>query len=152
MVKRADLLQRVGKRIVADVVKEGRGTDYRLLVLTDRGGIFRFAKERQSASGKMMRSQSVLEPGMRRAGVDEISPTELADVSQSLEDLGVDKAESQRVDADVVPDGVAQYLEVHGPRCARYPFGPAFLIAGSTLPNFSKFSRNMPASFFACAS
>src|SRR6476661_7445968 len=136
---------------MADVVKERGGPNYRLLVLTDRCCVFRFAKERQSAPGKVMRSQSVLEPGVRRAGVDEICPSELADVSQSLEDLGVDKAECQRVAADVVPDGVAQYLEVHCPRCARYPFGPAFLIAGSTLPNFSKFSRNMPASFLACA-
>jgi hypothetical protein len=33
-----------------------------------------------------------------------------------------------------------------------YPFGPAFLIASLALPNFSKFFRNISASFFACAS
>ncbi len=93
---------------------------------------------------------------MRGAWVNEVRPSELTNVSQSLEYLGIDELERQVVDADVVPDGVAQNLEAHRPTslwfARRQPFGPAFLIAVSTLPNFAKFSRNIVASFFACPS
>src|SRR5712691_12117097 len=102
-----------------------------------------------------MSAKRVLEPRVRGARVDEVGPTELAYVSEPLKDLCIDELERQLVDTNVVPDGVAQNLEAHGPSLApgwRQPFGPAFLVAASTLPIFSKFSRNMPASFFACAS
>jgi hypothetical protein len=52
---------------------------------------------------------------VRGTGIDEVSPPELANVPQSLEDFGVDETETQLVDTNVVPDGVAQYFEVHGP-------------------------------------
>src|SRR6478752_9225888 len=101
-----------------------------------------------------MRAKCVLESRMCRSRIDEIRPTELANVAETLKDFGVDELKSQLVDSDVVPDRVAQDLESHAPlisRVSRQPFGPAFLIAVSTSPNFSKLSRNMPASFFACA-
>ena len=103
----------------------------------------------------MMRAERMLESRVRRSGIDEIRPTELANVAETLEDFGVDELKGQLVDADVVPDRVAQDLESHAPLVSlvsRQAFGPAFLIAVSTSPNFSKLSRNMPASFFACAS
>lgn len=102
-----------------------------------------------------MSTQSVLESGMRRARIDEICPPELPNVSESLKDFSVYESESKLVDANVVPDGIAQNLEAHSPslaRSGRQPFGPAFFVAASTFPNFSKFSRNMRASFFACPS
>ena len=74
---------------------------------------------------------------------------------KALKDFGVDERERQLVDSNVVPDGVAQNLEAHSPSLGpgrRQPFGPAFFVAASTFPIFSKFSRNMPASFLACAS
>jgi hypothetical protein len=101
----------------------------------------------------MVRAQRMLESRVRRAGINEIRPSELADVSESLEDVGIYEIESELIDPDVIPDWVAQYLEAGGlSRGGRYPFGPAFFVTSSTLPNFSKFSRNIPASFFACAS
>jgi hypothetical protein len=65
--------------------------------------------------------ERVLEPRVCRTRVDEVRPPELSYVSQSLKDFGVDEAESEVIDPNIVPDGVAQYLEVHGPspRAAR---------------------------------
>ena len=63
----------------------------------------------------MVGSESVLETRVGSAGINEVRPSQLPNVSQSLEDFGVDKVEGKLVDADVVPDGVAQYLEMHGP-------------------------------------
>ena len=96
---------------------------------------------------------TLFEARVGRARINEIRPSELAHVSQSLEHFRVDEIERQVVDPDVIPHGVAQDLEVQGPPLrGRYPFGPAFFVAESTLPNFSKFSRNIFASFLACAS
>src|SRR5437773_6878896 len=103
----------------------------------------------------MVCTQRVLEARVRRARIDEIRPTELANISQPLKDLRIHERQRQLVDADVVPDGVAQNLEAHRPSLSlgvRQPFGPAFFVAASTVPNFAKFSRNIAASFFAWAS
>src|SRR5688572_14798245 len=104
----------------------------------------------------MVCPQRVLESSVGGAGIYEIGPAKLPDVPKSLDDVRVDESERELVDSDVVPDGVAQYLGAHAAvpirRGRRQPFGPAFLIAASTLPNFSKFLRNISASFFACAS
>src|SRR6266480_1115934 len=103
----------------------------------------------------MVGAQCVLEARMRRARINEIRPPKLADVSEPLKDFRIHEREREFVDADVVPDGVAQNLEAHRPSLSlwvRQPFGPAFFVAASTVPNFAKFSRNMAASFFAWAS
>src|SRR5688572_10162117 len=98
----------------------------------------------------------MLEAGVRCAGVDEICPSQLPHVSETLNHIGIEQSERELVDSDVIPDGVAQYLEVHGAfpsrAPARQPFGPAFLIAESTSPKRSKFFRNIAASFCAWAS
>ena len=102
-----------------------------------------------------MCAECVLEPRVCRAGVNEIRPAKLSHIPKPLKDFSVDERERQLVDSNVVPDRVAQYLEAHSPSLGpgwRQPFGPAFFVAASTFPIFSKFSRNMPASFLACAS
>ncbi|MEP6550362.1 MAG: hypothetical protein ABJB95_04225, partial [Gemmatimonadales bacterium] len=91
VVQSADLLERVGEWIVPDIVEQRRRSDDGLLVLTYRRGIFGFAKERQSPPREMVRAERVLESRVRGARVDEIRPTELANVSQTLEDFGVDE-------------------------------------------------------------
>ena len=58
---------------------------------------------------------------MRGAWVNEVRPSELTNVSESLEYLGIDELERQVVDADVVPDGVAQNLEPRRPLIAWGP-------------------------------
>jgi hypothetical protein len=142
----------VGERIVPNVVKERRRSDDGLLLFADRYRVAGLAKERQGASREMVRAKSVLESRVRSAGIYQVRPAKLTHVTQALENLGVYELERQLIDSNVIPDRVAQDLESHarasvwGPR---YCFGPAFLIAVSTSPNFSKFSRNIPASFFA---
>ncbi len=76
------------------------------------------AKERQRAPREMMGAEGVLETRMRCAGINQVGPPELSDVTQALKDFGVDESESQLVDADVVPDGVAQNLEARRPLIA----------------------------------
>jgi hypothetical protein len=101
----------------------------------------------------MVRAERVLEAGVCSTGINEVCPSELTDIPESLKDFRVYEVERELVDPNVVPDWIAQDLEPHGPSlCGRYPFGPAFFVADSTLPNFSKFSRNILARFFACAS
>src|SRR2546423_2688649 len=111
----ADLLECVRKRIVSDVVKERRRSHDRLLVFADRDGVFRLAQEREGATRQMMCAERVLESRMGRAGVDEIGPAQLSNVTQALKDFGIDELEGELVDSDVVPDRVAQNLEAHGP-------------------------------------
>ena len=77
MVQRADLFERVREWIVSDIVKERCGPDDRLLVLANRRGVFGFAKERQSATGEMVRPERVLEPGVGGAGIDQVGPPQL---------------------------------------------------------------------------
>src|SRR5215210_698241 len=102
---------------MSDVVKERRRPDYCLLLLADRSRVLGFAKERQSAPRKVVGSECVLEPRVRRARVDEVCPSQLTDISQALEHVCVDKVERQLIDTNVIPDGVAQYLEVHDRSC-----------------------------------
>jgi hypothetical protein len=79
------------------------------------------AKEGQRAAREMVSAQGVLETRMGCAGIDQVGPAKLADVPQALKDLCIDELESQRVDADVVPDGVAQNLEARRPLIALGP-------------------------------
>jgi len=154
-VQRADLFECVRERVMSDIVKQRCRSHDVLLFLADGDRILGFAKERESPAGEVVRPQRVLESGMRCAGVNEIRPAQLANVAQALKDFGVDEPKRELIDADVVPDRVAQDLEAHGPLTflgGRYAFGPAFFVAVSTLSNLSKFSRNIAASFFACAS
>ena len=44
----------------------------------------------------MVRSQRVFESGMRRARIDEIRPTELANITEALKDFGVEKLKCQQ--------------------------------------------------------
>src|SRR5258705_3267745 len=154
-MQRADLLERVRERIVTNIVQQCRCSNHRLLGLTDRRRILRFAKERQRAAREVVRAECVLEARVGGTGIHEVGPAKLPNVSESLKDFGINEPEGKLIDPDVVPDGVAQNLEAHspfGPRRWRQPFGPAFFVAASTVPNFSKFWRNIAASFFACAS
>ena len=116
MMQRPDLFQSVRERIVTDVVEQRRRPDNGLLLFADRGdGVLSLAKERQRAAREMVSAECVLEPRMRRARIDEVRPPKLADVAQTLKDFCVDELQRQLVDSDVVPDGVAQDLEVRAP-------------------------------------
>src|SRR6185312_3936367 len=88
--------------------------------------------------------EGMLEPGMRRPGIHEVREPELPYIPQPLNDARVEQSFSGGIDPDVVPERIPD---------ERHPFGPAATMFPETdEPNFAMFSRNMPASFFACAS
>jgi hypothetical protein len=57
-------------------------------------------------------AERVLESRMCGAGIDEKRQAELADISQALKDIRVDKLECQLIDTDIVPEWIPQYLEL----------------------------------------
>ena len=63
----------------------------------------------------MVRAQCMLEPRVRCTGINEVRPAELTHVAKALKNFSVDELKRQLVDADVVPDGVAQNLEARSP-------------------------------------
>src|SRR5205085_2627196 len=70
----------------------GRRRSYdRLIFLADRNRFFRFAQQCQCPSSEMVRAECVLESRVGGAGVNEIGPAELADVAQTLKNLGVNE-------------------------------------------------------------
>ena len=112
---RADLLEGMRKRVVPDVVEQRGGADKRAFVATDGGEFLLFLEEIQRAPGEVERSERVLESRMGGAGIDEKSEPELANVSEPLKRRRVDQLEAQRIESDVVPEGVPDDFHRHGP-------------------------------------
>jgi hypothetical protein len=56
-------------------------------------------------------AERVLEARVRGPGVDEKGVTELADVAETLDCRGVEDRERLRLEADVVPERVADYFK-----------------------------------------
>src|SRR6266850_620297 len=71
----------------------------------------------------MVRTQRVLKAGVRSAGVNEECVTELSDVPQTLERRRIDDGERLGLEADVVPERVANYFKRR--RTAQNSFGRA---------------------------
>jgi len=92
----------------------------------------------------MVGTQGVLKPGVRGARVNEKGVTELPDVPEALERRRIDDRESLGLEADVVPQRVANDLEL------TQVFGPASrTLTGTRSANCSKFVRKRAVSFFA---
>ena len=107
VMQRADLLERVRERIVADVVQQ-RG-DLRDDALLDRdpAQLAALIEERERGAREVIGAERVLEARVRGAGIDEIREAELPDVSQALKNRRVDELQGERVDTNVVPERVA---------------------------------------------
>ena len=75
----------------------------------------------------MIRAKRMLEARVCRAWINEKRQAELAHVPQPLKHIRVNELERQLVDTDVIPERVAQNLEVV-PRCAHR--GRASALAG----------------------
>src|SRR5207244_13412157 len=85
--------------------------------------------------------------GVCGPSVNEKCVTELPDVPQTLERRRVDDRERLRLEADVVPERVANDLEL------TQVVGPASrTLAGTSSANCSKFFRKRAVSFFAWVS
>ena len=113
VVQRADLLERVRERIVADVVEQRGDADEHAFVAAERREVLVLLEQRQRAPREVVRSERVLEPRVCRAGVDEEREPELADVAQPLEGRRVDQLEAERIEPDVVPERVADDFDGH---------------------------------------
>ena len=149
--REARLLERVGERIVTDIVEQGGEPDGQTVTRIDPGQLATLLQRRERPSGQVVGAEGVLESGMGGAGIDEKGVAELSDVAEPLDRRRIEHELRRAVEADVVPERVADDLEVVPP--FHQAVGPALTTASGTSPlNCSKLSRNMPASFFACAS
>ena len=113
VVQGADLFQRVRERIVPDVVQQRRHANQHALVATERRVVLVLLEQRQRATGEVIRAQGVLEARMSCAGIDEEGQPELANVSEPLESRRIDQLEGERIEADVVPERIANDLDGH---------------------------------------
>jgi hypothetical protein len=96
---------------VADVVQEGGEAGGEAVVLARRLQLAPFGERRQGGLGEVVRAEGVLEPGMRGAGIHQEGVAELADVPEALHGRRVEHAQRRPVEADVVPERVADDLE-----------------------------------------
>src|SRR5216117_4242874 len=95
----------------------------------------------------MVRTEGVLKPGVRGARVNDKRVAELPDIAQPLERRRVDDRERLGLEADVVPQRVANDLEL------TQVFGPASrTLTGTSSANCSKFLRKRAVSFCAWTS
>src|SRR2546422_10417792 len=121
----------MGERVMADVMQQRRELDLQLFGDT---------------TGKMVRTQRVLKPGVRGARVHEKCVTELPDVPQTLERRRVADGERLGLEADVVAQRVANDLEL------TQVFSPGSRTpTGTTSANRSKLFLNRGAGFFSWA-
>src|SRR5687767_3370551 len=101
------------------------------------GVMLPFRQQEEGTPRQMIGSEGVLEARVRRTRIDQVGEPELPDESQALKDVGIDEPESELIDADIVPERVAQNLESHArPSCQ--PFGPADRISSLAPGNFAK--------------
>ena len=101
------------------VLYQRGNADVLSLIGTDSIELSPLAQQRDRAAREVIRAQRVLEARMRRAGIDQVSKAELSHIAQALEVAGVHELHRERVNPDVVPEGVANDLEVHGAKVRR---------------------------------
>ncbi len=112
MVDHPDLFQCVREWIVTYVVQKG-GRAYDGDVIRSYGRqLATLSQYRERLPGKVIRTESVLETGMRRARVNQVCVSQLPDVSKSLKQARVYQLESQRIDTNVVPQRIANNLHL----------------------------------------
>ena len=69
---------------------------------------------RERAPGQVVGAEGVLEPGVGGAGIDEEGVADLAHVAEPLHRRRVQREQRRAVEADVVPEGIADDFEVFG--------------------------------------
>ena len=130
---------------MADVVQQGGQLDVlRVARVHAVAGLLELG---EGPAGKVIGAEHVLEAGVGGARIDEEGVPELPDVPQALHRGRVDDSQRLGLQADVIPQRVADDLELF------QTWGPASPTAPCTRPaNCSKFLRNSSASRRACAS
>src|SRR5438034_510105 len=100
----------MGERVVADVVQHGGELDVlRVARVQAVAGLLELG---ESPAGKVIGAEHVLEAGVRGARIDEEGVPELPDVPQALHRGRVDDSQRLGLQADVIPQRVADDLEL----------------------------------------
>ena len=157
VVEQAGLFEGMRERVVPDVVEQGRQLEAAQLGRRRGRAPRRLLELRQRPARQMVGAERVLEPRVRGAGVDEERVSQLAHVPQPLHRGRVHHGECLGVEPDVVPQRVADDLELAhratGIGRGGGGGGPASRTAGGTrAANGSKFRRNASATRAAAAS
>ena len=97
---------------MADVVQQRREPQRHAVALADLGELAPLLERRERQPREVVGAQRVLEAGVGGAGIDEEGVAELADVAQALHRRGVEHGQRRLVEADVVPEGIADDLEI----------------------------------------
>jgi len=108
MVRDPDLLQRMGEGVMPDVVQQRRRLDQPAIEGRDLRQFPRVLEGAHGEPGEVEGAQRMFEAGVRRAGIDQMRQAELAHVAQPLERRRVEEPEIGPLDADVVPERIAQ--------------------------------------------
>ena len=100
---RFQLLQRVGERIVPDIVQEcGVGHEARIV-----RSLFRHAaplpKPPDRRDGQVIDADGVIEPGVGSPRIDQVGEAELPDVPKPLEGPCVNDTHCRRIESDGIP-------------------------------------------------
>ncbi len=110
--REAGLLERMREGIVSDVVEQRRQADREPLLLGDSREVAALFERGERAARQVIGAERVLEARVRRAGVDQEGVTELADVPQPLHRRSIHGSGSGWLEADVVPERVADDFEL----------------------------------------
>ena len=98
--------ERMGERIVADVVQQGGGEKYPYIGIFKLQRWVRLQQPQEKLFGQVVDAQGMLETGVSCPRVNEMYKAQLADVSQPLEVLRVDQGKQRSREVYVSPDRV----------------------------------------------
>src|SRR5574338_167403 len=150
----------MGERIMADIVEQCRQPDRDAFVLGHTVQFATVGERAEGPAGEVIGTECMLEPRVRGAGIDQEGVAQLPDITKPLHRRRVEHSQCSGVQADIVPERIAYDIGVRashasgrGTRVLRsQAVGPAARTSSGTSLNCLKLSRNMPASFLACAS
>src|SRR5687768_1390679 len=95
---------------MADVVQQSGDVNEAPLMLSEVAEVAALLEERERTSGQMIRAQRMLKSRMAGARIHQENEPELPHVPQPLKRRRIDQSKRERVDTDVVPEGVADDL------------------------------------------
>ena len=100
-----------------DVVQQRREADRQAFLLAHAGKLVPFLERSQCPTRQVIGAERVLETGVGGAGIDQEGVPQLAHVPEPLHRGRIDDRECSGVKADVVPERVANDLEVTSRLC-----------------------------------
>jgi hypothetical protein len=108
VVGNANLLKRMGEGVVSHIVEQCGGPDDLLLAERYTGQRSALIEQPECHPRQMPSPERVFEPRMRGAGIDEKGQPQLPHIPQALHHGRFEERQRQGVEADVVPERIAQ--------------------------------------------